>query len=253
LIGLTAFFLYSTLGLRHRVDGGHLLYVETNASGRLRHQLYVGSQGYETVPIGADALYCRGDAMTESPHTREISSALLLHFAPPLETRFVGQDAAQGVITGHASIFVGEPGGGPDSFGDVIARSAFKATIAAHTVAGTMPVMLWSHAPGKPVGRWISMEETQRGLFVRGQLNLQTQAGREAFEHLKARDVGGLSIGFRIAENGFKHQADGSRLLTAIDLFEISIVAMPAARAARVSKIPRVWAWNPIPVAWSDL
>jgi uncharacterized protein len=179
--------------------------------------------------------------MTKSPHTRDFSaSAPLLRFAPPLETRFVGQDAAHGVITGYASIFVGQPGGGPDSFGDVIARSAFKATIAAHAAAGTMPVMLWSHDPSRPVGRYTEIREDERGLFVRGQLNLQTQAGREAFEHLKARDIGGLSIGFQIAENGFQHQADGSRLLTAIDLFEISLVAMPAARVARVTEIKSI-------------
>ena len=35
--------------------------------------------------------------MTESPHTRDFSaSAPLLRFAPPLETRFVGQDGPEG-------------------------------------------------------------------------------------------------------------------------------------------------------------
>jgi Escherichia/Staphylococcus phage prohead protease len=176
--------------------------------------------------------------MTEPHQTRDISASFpLLRLAPPLELRFSGQEAAQGVISGHASIFVGQPGGGPDSYGDVIAQSAFKATIAAHAAAGTMPVMLWSHDPAHPVGRWIDIREDDRGLFVRGQLNLQTSAGREAFEHLKARDIGGLSIGFQIAEGGFQRQADGSRLLTAIELFEISLCAMPAARAARITEI----------------
>jgi uncharacterized protein len=118
--------------------------------------------------------------MTDPHHTRDISAvAPLLRLAPPLEMRFVGQDAAQGVISGHASIFVGQPGGEPDSYGDVIARSSFKGTIAAHSAAGTMPPMLWSHDPAHPVGRWIEMKEDERGLYVRGQLNLQTTAGRE--------------------------------------------------------------------------
>lgn len=176
--------------------------------------------------------------MTEPNQTRDISASFpLLRLAPPLELRFAGQEAAQGVISGYASIFVGQPGGEPDSYGDVIAKHAFKATIAAHTAAGTSPVMLWSHDPARPLGRWTELREDERGLFVRGQLNLQTATGREAFEHLKARDIGGLSIGFQIAENGFQRQEDGSRLLTAIELHEISLVAMPAARAARVTEI----------------
>jgi uncharacterized protein len=183
-------------------------------------------------------LCCAEVPPMNDPHqTRDVSASFPLLRLAPLEMRFSGQEAAQGVISGYASIFVGQPGGEPDSYGDVIARSSFKATIAAHAAAGTAPVMLWSHDPAHPVGRWTEIREDDRGLFVRGQLNLKTQAGRDAFEHLRARDIGGLSIGFQIAEGGFQRQSDGSRLLTAIDLFEISLCAMPAARAARVTDI----------------
>jgi HK97 family phage prohead protease len=185
--------------------------------------------------------FAEGSLMTTPDQTRDITAAVpLLRLAPPLETRFVGQDAEQGVISGYASVFVGQPGGGPDSYGDVIARGAYAATLAEHKAAGTVPAMLWSHDSAKPVGRWLELKEDERGLFARGQLNLQTQAGREAFEHLKARDIGGLSIGFRITEGGFKFQPDGSRLLTAVQLFEVSVVAMPAARAARITEIKSV-------------
>jgi hypothetical protein len=58
------------------------------------------------------------------------------------------------------------------------------------------------------IGRWVEVREDERGLFVVGQLNLQTEAGKEAFAHLQARDIGGLSIGFQVAKDGFQqHRA----------------------------------------------
>jgi HK97 family phage prohead protease len=176
--------------------------------------------------------------MTAPQETRDISAVVpLLRLAPPLETRFIGEDAAQGIISGHASIWAGQPGGEADSYGDLIGRNAFAATLEAHQKAGTMPVMLWSHDPARPIGRWVEIREDDRGLFGVGQLNLQTDAGKQAFAHLQARDIGGLSIGFQVAKDGFKAQAGGSRLLTAIDLYEISIVSMAASRGARVIEI----------------
>jgi HK97 family phage prohead protease len=179
-----------------------------------------------------------GGGMTDPQETRDISAvAPLLRLAPPLETRFIGEDAAQGIISGYASVWAGQPGGEVDSYGDQIARNAFSATLAEHKAAGTMPPMLWSHDPSRPVGKWVEVREDDRGLFVVGQLNLQTDAGKEAFAHLQARDVSGLSIGFQVAKDGFQHQTGGSRLLTAVSLFEISVVAMPASRAARITEV----------------
>lgn len=176
--------------------------------------------------------------MTDPTQTRDISTVVpLLRLAPPLETRFVGEDAAQGIISGYASVWAGQPGGEPDSFGDQIAKGAYTATLAAHKAAGTMPVMLWSHDPARPIGRWVEIREDDRGLFVVGQLNLQSLEGKEAYSHLQARDIGGLSIGFQVSKDGFQHQPGGSRLLTAVSLFEISVVAMQAARGARITEV----------------
>lgn len=177
--------------------------------------------------------------MTEPPEIRDYS-ATLLRVTPLLEVKLAGPEAEQGTISGHASVFAGQPGGEPDAYGDVIARSAFDRTIAAHRAAGTMPVMLWSHDQAHPIGRWLDMREDDRGLWVKGRLNLDSERGREAHAHLKGRDVGGLSIGFRLPEGGYRHQADGTRLLTEIDLAEISVCALAACRGARVTEIKSI-------------
>lgn len=190
----------------------------------------LGLKANETAPfLGLCFDVSAGGPVTEH-HTRDISTPIL-RLAPPVEVKLAG--AQEGLIEGIASPYGGEP----DTFGDVIARGAYRTTIDEHRASGSMPAMLWSHDMSHPVGRWLDMREDDRGLHVRGQMNLESERGREAFAHLKARDVTGLSIGFRLPEDGYQYRSDGSRLLTKIDLVEISVVAVPAARAARVTQV----------------
>lgn len=151
----------------------------------------------------------------------------LRHSLPLLELRA----AAQGLISGYASVF-----GGVDSYGDTVAPGAFDVSLAKHRAAGTMPVMLWSHRMEEPIGRWTALAEDRRGLVAEGQINLKTTAGREAFEHLRAGDVSGLSIGFRLGKNGAEPTKHGL-LLKEIDLHEISAVTIPADGAARIHSV----------------
>lgn len=169
--------------------------------------------------------------MTDPQNTRDISNTPVLRFAPPLEVKLAG--GGEGLIEGIASPF----GGDPDTFGDVIAPGAYSATIAEHKASGIALPMLWSHDLSQPVGRWLELREEPAGLYVKGKLNLATTAGRDAFAHLEERDVTGLSIGFRLPDDGYRYQKDGSRLLLRIDLVEVSLVVVPAARAARVVQV----------------
>lgn len=138
-----------------------------------------------------------------------------------------------GRIEGYASTF----GGPADRQGDVVQAGAFSASLARHRAAGEMPVMLWSHAQERPIGRWVHMEEDSTGLWVEGTLNLATTAGREAFEHVKAGDAGGLSIGFTVAEGGREYAGGGVFHLKQADVLEISVVAIPANPLARITGV----------------
>lgn len=151
----------------------------------------------------------------------------LHHTLPLLEVRA----HAQGLVEGYASVF-----GGVDSYGDTILPGAYEASLADHKAKGTAPVMLWSHDMGAPIGRWTSFREDARGLVVAGQLNLKTSAGKEAFEHLQAGDLNGLSIGYRVAQGGAQF-VNGVRQLAKLDLHEISVVSVPADPAARITSV----------------
>ena len=144
---------------------------------------------------------------------------------PAAELRF--DSAAEGTFSGYASVF-----GEPDSYGDVIQPGAFRGTLEGRS---TGPAMFWNHDPAQPVGVWTSVAEDRRGLAVTGRLVTETRAGAEAFALLKAGAVNGLSIGFR-ARNA-KRSKGGTRVLTDIDLVEISLVTLPAASNARVTSV----------------
>lgn len=141
--------------------------------------------------------------------------------------------AESGEIRGLASPF----GGDPDRGGDVIEAGAFAESLVQHRRAGTAPIMLWAHDMSRILGRWTAVRETGRGLEVEGKLNLKTEAGRDAYEHLRAGDLNGLSIGYRVAMKGALPRSGGGRLLKRLDLVEISLVAVPMAPTARVSEV----------------
>lgn len=141
-------------------------------------------------------------------------------------------DAEQGIVSGYASTFGGEP----DSYGDIVQPGAFKATLAAHKAAGTAPLMLWNHDPGEvPIGTWTEVREDANGLFVVGQLNLEIEKARTVLSALKAKSTAGLSIGFRTPKGGrVSGTKAGTYLLKQVDLVEISLVNIPANVRARI-------------------
>lgn len=143
------------------------------------------------------------------------------------------QPEGEGLVAGYAATTEDIP----DRYGDVIARGAFRETLADHARRGTTPALLWGHDPSRVVGRWVSMEEDAQGLFVRGQLNLKSNEGREAFEHLRAGDSTGLSIGYQVPPGGQTFLRTGVTRITALDLIEVSLTALPANLNARVTAV----------------
>ena len=119
---------------------------------------------------------------------------------------------------------------------EIVKRGAFRASLEQHRAAGTKPVMLWSHDQTDIIGVWTEVREDEKGLFVRGQLITTTMRGREAHDLLKAGALNGLSIGFRRMKGGETRQA-GTRILTGIDVREISLVGMPSAPSARITSV----------------
>ncbi|MBY0259587.1 HK97 family phage prohead protease [Methylobacterium sp.] len=137
-----------------------------------------------------------------------------------------------GEFEGYGSTFGGEP----DAYGDVIAEGAYAESLAAHRSKGTMPKLFWQHNPGEPIGKWVGAKEDSHGLLLQGKLNMDVQRGREAHALLKAGDIDGLSIGYRIKEYSVDTDS-GVWTLERLDLVEVSIVSVGANENAVVQSV----------------
>ena len=150
------------------------------------------------------------------------------HFDVGFEIKAVNAD---GTVEGYGSVF-----GVRDNYDDVIAKGAFVQSLKGHKAAGTMPAMLWQHDADKPIGVWTEMVEDEKGLRIKGQLAMETVKGKEAHALLKMGALNGLSIGFMSKEWAYDRDTE-VRTLTAIDLWEVSLVTFPANEKARVTNV----------------
>ncbi len=131
-------------------------------------------------------------------------------------------------IEGYASLF-----GQTDQGGDVVQKGAYAASIERLNAAGQRVKMLWQHDPAQPIGVWDVVREDSRGLWVKGRILEQTQKGREAAALIAAGAIDGLSIGYRTTKA--KKDDKGHRLLTELELWEVSLVTFPMLPSARVA------------------
>ncbi|MDD3029970.1 MAG: HK97 family phage prohead protease [Alphaproteobacteria bacterium] len=152
------------------------------------------------------------------------------HMACALSVKALGGD---GVFTGYASVF-----GELDDQNEIVAAGAFTRSLAKWRRQARMPALLWMHDPTQPIGVWQSIREDANGLFVEGRLAVRTQKGGEAYELLKLGALTGLSIGYRVVRSR-PDATRRARILTDVDLFEISLVTFPANDAARVADVKR--------------
>lgn len=157
------------------------------------------------------------------------------------ELKLSGADAEAGTFGGHGAVF-----GNVDSYGDVIAKGAFRDTLRAWKKDKRLPPMLVQHGgwgvgdmDGLAIGKWTAMEEDETGLVVEGKLiGLDTERGKIIYGAMKESVLDGLSIGYQAKEFvlGTK-PTEPRRTLKKIDLIEVSVVQMPANAQARVRAI----------------
>lgn len=162
------------------------------------------------------------------------------HFYAPLELKFA-ENAPAGVFDGYAAVF-----GNLDSHGDIIKPGAFSESLAESKASGRPIPMHLMHrvygGDGLPVGVFPNLSEDDKGLKVSGAKisGMNTDAGRLIYERVKDRAFGGLSIGYKVKPDGAimgKKAGDAKRVLTNLDLREISLVDSPSNALSRVDEI----------------
>lgn len=130
-------------------------------------------------------------------------------------------------VAGYASLF-----GQRDMSGDIVRRGAYAASLLTQS-SRSFP-MLMGHDTKTPIGVWDRVTEDADGLYVSGRLFAGTKRADNALRLVLEGAISGLSIGYRAVRH--ERRKDG-RNLTEIDLFEISLVAFPMLRDARITHI----------------
>ena len=137
-----------------------------------------------------------------------------------------------GIFRGYASIF-----GNEDQGNDIVQKGAFTKSLEQRPASKVK--MLFQHKTDEPIGVFTEIYEDQKGLFVKGQLAMGTQKGRETYELLKMGALDGMSIGFKAdpTKQSYNENKRGVRTLKEVDLMEISLVTFPMNEQAMVQSI----------------
>jgi uncharacterized protein len=146
---------------------------------------------------------------------------------------------ADGTFDGYASTF-----GNVDQGGDIVEPGAFIPHLAKAKREGRRIPMLWNHDVSQPIGVWVELAEDVTGLYVKGELLIETDPlARRLHALAKRKAIGGLSIGYRIPPGGAELD-EGKRAmrLKEIDLREISLVTMPMNVQAKIVQVKQaIW------------
>ena len=132
-------------------------------------------------------------------------------------------------LEGYASLF-----GLTDQGGDVVVRGAYAASLKRLVVRGDKVRMLWQHDPTRPIGVWDEIREDEKGLWVKGRLLPEIAQARAAAALIAAGAIDGLSIGYRTISA--ERDGKGRRLLSEVELWEVSLVTFPMLAEAKVGR-----------------
>ena len=134
-----------------------------------------------------------------------------------------------GLFEGYAIVF-----NSPDKSGDIVLPGAFTKTLGDRVT----PVKMFDQHDRKvPIGKWLTIEEDDTGLYVQGELTPGHSRANDVYASLRHGSMDGLSIGFRVKPDGKKDIAGGGRILSEIELVEISPVTLPLAEDAVISQV----------------
>ena len=141
-----------------------------------------------------------------------------------------------GKISGYFSTYDEEP----DSYGDIVAPGAFTETIKAREATGHPFPLCFNHNTDAVIGTVDSIEDTEKGPLITASF-LNTEKAQEVREMVKSGAIYQFSFAYDVKgweEPTEEQKAKGiANVLTKVDLYEVSVVVVPANQNAVVTDI----------------
>jgi HK97 family phage prohead protease len=139
-----------------------------------------------------------------------------------------------GIVKGYASTF-----GNIDRGGDLISQGAFSKSLARYKKQGRPIKMFYQHDNMEIIGGFPidKVEETEFGLKVEGQINLNVQRGKEAYHLARQGVLTDFSIGYTVEDFEMR---ENYRELKELELWEVSLVGEPMNEMAVVTSVKSV-------------
>jgi HK97 family phage prohead protease len=174
----------------------------------------------------------------------------------PLEIKQIDEENEFFRFKGLLSTF-----GNRDRGGDIVQPGAFDDSLArlkqnARPIPGMpgakkiLPI-LWQHNMSEPIGSFISVDATSRGLEVEGIMPKSDSLVRDrVIPQMKAGSLADMSIGYIPLKTS--RSPDDDRLLDVIELLEGSLVTIPMNPAAEVESFKALAEFKDLPLAGRD-
>lgn len=145
---------------------------------------------------------------------------------------------ADGIVEGYASTFDREP----DSYGDVIAPGAFTDSLARWRESGKPIPLLYGHSTEDPeynIGKVVEAYEDERGLFVRAEFDADNPKAQYVRKLVMEGRLYQFSFAYQVLDAGTVELESGIEAyeLRKLDLFEVSLVQIPANQHAEVTEV----------------
>ena len=149
------------------------------------------------------------------------------------ELQVKAAEEGEGRISGYASVF-----GNKDSYGDIVIKGAFNSFLNKIAGNGKVVPVFYGHNMEDPkanIGRVLDLSEDDYGLKFDAQLDLSGNTyGNIVYEQLKDGRLDSMSFGYRVLDYSMEKDATE---LKELELFEISVVPIPANPAAKITGV----------------
>lgn len=123
----------------------------------------------------------------------------------------------------------------PDSYGDVIAPGAFTDTIKSREDSGHPFPLCWNHDLDQIIGKVDSIEDTEKGPLMTASF-FDTPLAQEKRAIVQSGVVYQFSFAYDILDQGPAEDVKANELRK-LDLFEVSVVPIPANQNAVVTDV----------------